>query len=226
MLIQNDINDDLVFNLLNNPSIEGRRNAAIELAKKKDPKYTDALIKALGDHEDVAIFAMLALVQIGNPAINKLREALNTDNEQIRCYIVEILGELKAEEVIEDLINLLKNDKSKCVKSSVIEAIKKFNGEKSIQILKNLLNSNDNSLIASACVALHNANYNEQNLMNILLQKLLESLDDEKTIISWAIVEIGSKPDITKLEEISNKTKDQNLKKIILEIVREINSRI
>ena len=86
------------------------------------------------DWEDGNIFTQLDAVKtlevIGEPAIEHLLEALESENWKIREGVVEVLAIIGDYSIVEELEKALKREKDKYVKKIIKKAIKKL--EKSI----------------------------------------------------------------------------------------------
>lgn len=216
---------DVIKQLQKAKDIDERRNAAINLCQLNDKKSIPALINGLGDHEDVAIFCVLALVRIGSEAIPAIKKGLRSKKEQIRRYSAEILGELVAEETIDDLFFVIQKDKSNWVRSAAVEALERFKISKAREMLENLLLGSDEWLSASAAISLNRIGNSEINLFQILLQKLLNDTDTDHPIYVWALVEIGKKKNIGELEDMIVNSNDYKIRKMLEEIIIGINGR-
>ncbi|OHD57140.1 MAG: hypothetical protein A2Y33_09455 [Spirochaetes bacterium GWF1_51_8] len=214
--------DALIEQLLNHPEVTERRLAATELGKTRDSRAIEPLLKALSDHEDVAIFATLALVGIGQDAIPELREGLKSQEEQIRGYCAEILGELQAVSALEDLIELIEKDESVWVKNSAVEAIGRIKEPRSTEILKKLLKENENWIVVSAALALHRLGTKDINLADVLVGRISAENEFERGITSWALVEICDKSSIPYLQGITGQRNDEVMKKTINDIIKGI----
>lgn len=218
---ENGTLEELSEVLLKNPDLALRREAANELGKRSAPQIIKPLIQALGDHEDVAIFATLALVKIGEKVIPELKESLHSSNEQIRGYSAEILGELDAEEALADLIEVVQKDESPWVRNSAVEALGRLKSDQALNILKNLLDSQDNLTVVTSAIALHRMGYKD-NLFENLLNRLEFQTEIERGITSWALVEICGKSHLELLQDKYNGSEDTKLKSIYNEIIRGI----
>ncbi|OHD57724.1 MAG: hypothetical protein A2014_11290 [Spirochaetes bacterium GWF1_49_6] len=215
--------DKMIERLLNHPEVSERRLAATELGREKDIRAVKPLVKALSDHEDVAIFATLALVGIGNDSIPELREGLKSQEEQIRGYCAEILGELQAAEALEDLIELIEKDESVWVKNSAVEAIGRIKDQRSTDVLKKLLKEKENWIVVSAALALHRMEVKEINLTDILLNRISAENEVERGITAWALVEICDKSSIPYLQGVSQNREDEAFHATLKDIIKGIN---
>jgi HEAT repeat protein len=216
---------NIIEELLHSPKVEDRRNAAISLYRLKDKKAIPELIKGLGDDEDVAIFCVLALVNIGIDAIQELKKALQSGIEQVRVYSAEILGEIRADEAYEDLANVIKSDGSNWVKNTAIEAIIRLKNDKALVLLRKLIRNTNIYLAVSAGMALKKMGYKEDGFFDEMLQKLISKNEEEKSLISWAIIELSEKSDIKKIELLMGREKDKDIKIVLGEIIKEIKNR-
>jgi HEAT repeat protein len=92
--------DDLVHKLQSKTTLE-RRDAAHELGKVKDPRAVPPLIAALKDDEPmVRLDVSGALIEIGQPVVDPLIQAVKSDNDSIFLWnairVLEEIGDPKA----------------------------------------------------------------------------------------------------------------------------------
>ncbi len=214
--------DQLVRQLNSAPDISVRRNAAVELFKLKDTNAIEPLVNALADHEDVAIFATLALVELGKACTRYIIEkGLVSSNEQQRAYSIEILGELGCEESLDAIIDILRKDRSERVRSAAVEAIGHFNDTRSTESLRSLLGDNDPYIVSLATIALYRKGQKE-GLCDLLLDKLHQVDKSHSGILLWAMVEICDNAYQKRLTEIANSTDNEDLKIMINEVIHGI----
>lgn len=86
-----------LIDALNDPDMHVRAEVAGALARLRDARAIPALILALVDKEyyKVASQATCALMNIGKPAVQELRKALNSENRAIQKAAATMLEELK-----------------------------------------------------------------------------------------------------------------------------------
>lgn len=214
--------DSLISQLAGAAEISARRNAAIELFKLKDRKSIPPLINALADHEDVAIFATLALVNMGRDIADTVIETgLSSGNERQRAYSIEILGELQCENSLEMIVELLRKDRSELVRNAAVEAIGHFNDERSNELLKSLLNDDDVSIVALAAIALNRKGINE-GICDKLLSQLHRADPSNQGLLLWALVEICDGAQQKKISQLADQTDNPDMKNVLNEIIRGI----
>ena len=118
------------------------RKAAIRaLGKIKDERVLDPLISQLANdefHQD----ATEALVELGEPAIEKLVAALRNKDENVRKQSVIILGRIKDPAAIDPLVEMLK-DKDWFVRLTAAAALEKIGDERGREAIKSLLQDPD-----------------------------------------------------------------------------------
>ena len=108
---------DYLLKALSDENSYLRATAAFTFGKIKESRTIEPLITFLKDnHQYVIDNAVLALVEIGKPAVLPLISATKNENDQIRIEAVKILGELKDNRAIEPLIDAL-NDGNPAVRS-------------------------------------------------------------------------------------------------------------
>jgi HEAT repeat protein len=89
-----------------------RREAAITLGEMGDERAVGPLITALRDSEwNVREAAQDALALIGSPAVEPLIKALR--EYQIRKFVIQVLGKIKDERVLDPLMAQLRNEEFK-----------------------------------------------------------------------------------------------------------------
>lgn len=120
---------DPLIDALGNRSKEIKMAAASILGMQKCEKAIPALIKKLEDpNKLVRKEVSTALTQMGEPAIEPLKEVLSHKNWRVRGAAVWVLGSLKDKSVIPDIEKLLE-DESAFVKSGAKFAINELNKE-------------------------------------------------------------------------------------------------
>lgn len=222
----NKNNASMLMQLKQSQFVSKRREAAIALSNvtSNQQEIIPHLVESLGDNEDVAVFATFSLVKIGKHSIPFLLEALHSNNERIRGYSAEIVGELQVIEAEESLINLIKTDKSKWVRHNAIEALGRIPTGHSKSFLNNLLHNADLETAAFAALALKRLGF-ESSIGLFLLKKLLELHPAEQGIIVWAIIEICSQQDLHEIIHLKEQYKDPKSQQILNELIQGISLR-
>ncbi len=86
--------------------------------------------------------AIEALIRLGNRALPYLEDAFNTDNRDVRKFVIDVLGSIGGKETLSVLLKGLK-DQDQNVKASAVEYLGRL-GEKSVvKELIEIINSND-----------------------------------------------------------------------------------
>lgn len=129
--------------LINDDDGEIRLKVIKYLGDLKNLETLDTLIKTL-KHDETALrwAAEEAIASFGIDAIPKIAESLETDDEDLRYYLVAILGEIE-DSNSEDLLLKSLNDSDFDVKLKSIESLSKIGTNKSIGPLLNLLNDDN-----------------------------------------------------------------------------------
>lgn len=137
-------------------SPEARSRAAKVLGDIGDQRAVPALITALSDPA-VAKSAGKALMTIGEPAVNQLLEATQSDRFDIQLAVIPLLGEMKEKKAVEPLceVYLDKAYSAKAREASKAALIKICSGKLPTRILSDdLLSSPDPEVRAIAALEL------------------------------------------------------------------------
>jgi HEAT repeat protein len=126
-----------------------RKDAAITLGEMGDPRAIAPLITALRDSEwNVREAAQDALAQIGPPAVDALIKALR--EYQIRTFVIQVLGKIKDERVLDPLMIQLRNEEFKDVATKALVEV----GLPAVERLMAVLNDKDKHVRKHAVMAL------------------------------------------------------------------------
>jgi len=128
-----------------------RRNAAQELGRMGEEAVpaVPSLIRALNDSASLAVripeadgspssvaeAAMLALANIGAPAVDPLIASLQNDNPGVRTMAVAALGRIRDPRTIEPLIEVLERDQDSLVRAAAVDALRKKKGARALESL-------------------------------------------------------------------------------------------
>lgn len=128
-----------------------RRNASQELGKMGEEAVAavPALIQALNDNArltarspegegspvSVAEAAMLALVNIGAPAVDPLIASLRSENPGVRMMATAALGRIEDPRTIEPLIEVLETDQDSLVQATAVDALRKKQDSRTLEAL-------------------------------------------------------------------------------------------
>ena len=118
-----------------------RRYALMALGKIKDERVLDPIITHLKSDE-FHEYATDALVEIGEPAIEKLIPCLKDKEELVRKQAVIALGRIKSPETVDPLIDMLE-DKDWFTRLSAAAALEQIRDERGRQAIKTLLKDPD-----------------------------------------------------------------------------------
>jgi HEAT repeat protein len=126
-----------------------RKDAAITLGEMADERAIGPLIAALRDSEwNVREAAQDALAQIGSPAVEALIKALR--EYQIKTFVIEILGKIKDERVLDPLMAQLRNEEFKDVATKALTEV----GLPAVERLMAVLNDKDKHVRKHAVMVL------------------------------------------------------------------------
>ena len=130
-----------------------RKTALEAIVRYPDKKSAvNFLINALYDSENVGrrTTAIEALIQIGREHIDDIIASYQTDDKDVRKFIIDILGELKDQRAVPCLLRAI-NDPDENVRLAAVEALGKVNSEQAVAKLLELVEkSNDVALRFSA----------------------------------------------------------------------------
>jgi HEAT repeat protein len=149
-----------------------RKDAAITLGEMGDERAIAPLITALRDSEwNVREAAQDALAQIGPPAVEPLIKALR--EYQIRTFVIEVLGKIKDERVLDPLMAQLRNEEFKDVATKALVEV----GLPAVERLMAVLNDKDKQVRKHAVMALGEIGIGEA------VEPLIDATRDE----DWAV---------------------------------------
>jgi HEAT repeat protein len=118
-----------------------RKYAIRALGKIKDERVLDPLITQLRSDEFIED-ATNALVDLGEPAVERLIAALKDKDENIRKQAVIALGRIKSDSAVDSLIDMLK-DKDWYVRLTAAAALEKIGDDRGREAIKPLLQDSD-----------------------------------------------------------------------------------
>jgi HEAT repeat protein len=149
-----------------------RKDAAITLGEMADERAIGPLITALRDSEwNVREAAQDALAQIGSPAVEPLIKALR--EYQIRTFVIEVLGKIKDERVLDPLMTQLRNEEFKDVATRALIEV----GAPAVERLMAVLNDKDKTVRKHVVMVLGEIGVSEA------LDPLIDATKDE----DWAV---------------------------------------
>lgn len=139
--------NEIISAILNDPSEWVRKYSITALSKIKNKKSVDILIKVLYDSdEEIAYWAAKSFANLGEIALDSLKELLEEDDKTIKDLVVMALGSIGDDEAIKILIDRLKKrdlEAERCVRVLVecgkkaIPYLIKALGHKNINIREN-----------------------------------------------------------------------------------------
>jgi len=112
---------DILVGKLRDPNPNNRLYAIYALGKISDPKMVHPLVEAL-DSAEIGWLAAKALVNIGQPALQPLLEALFSENRSVRLYATYALGEIRDPKAARGVLRML-GDTDPLVVDTAAEAL-------------------------------------------------------------------------------------------------------
>lgn len=138
-----------ILKILKDENWKIRGYASEILGEIGDKEAVQELIVTMGDEmSGVRSKSMLALVEIDEPSVDPLINALSNENWQIRHQAAEALGIIGAKKAVNPLIETL-NDENSWVKKTAAESLGNIGDKRAADPLKNMLKS-DNSEVQEA----------------------------------------------------------------------------
>jgi HEAT repeat protein len=120
---------DMLINALENENWRVRWHTAEILGEIKDDRAVKPLINALKDENNGVISnSIIALCEIGEPAVKILINALKSSEWQVRWHTAEILGEIKDDRAVKPLTDAL-NDENSDVQRAATKALERIRGD-------------------------------------------------------------------------------------------------
>lgn len=140
---------EIQIDLLKDKDWFRRKEAAITLGEMGDERAVAPLITALRDNEwNVREAAQDALAMIGSPAVEPLIKALR--EYQIRRYVIQVLGKIKDERVLDPLFVQLRNEEFKDDATAALVEV----GLPAVERLTAVINDKDKNVRKHAVQAL------------------------------------------------------------------------
>lgn len=114
----------------------------------------EKLIGSLGNEDkDVAYASTYALIDIGEPAVSPLIEALKDENPQVRSFAALALGEIRDTKAVEPLIEIL-DDPSPEVRMNAAYSLGQIGDVKAVEPLIKLLKDENGEVVRFTVIAL------------------------------------------------------------------------
>lgn len=228
--------------LINDKNGETRLEVLKSLGKLKNLETIDSLIKTLTDDDtSVRWAAEEAIGNFGTEAIQKISESLQSDDDDLRYYLVAILGEID-DFNSETLLFKSLDDTDLDVRLKTIESLAKIGTDRSIYPLINLLND-DNVKIQRFCSSslvkicqepdlitleyiLKNDYQGENQALTAVIKKITAKIEKQQQNEKYEGTESKistKKPDSTKIIEETNseETSETNSSEDISENISE-----
>src|SRR5437016_3122928 len=163
---------EIQIDLLKDKDWFRRKDAAITLGEMADERAIGPLITALRDAEwNVREAAQDALAQIGPPAVEPLIKALR--EYQIKTFVIQVLGKIKDERVLDPLMAQLRNEEFKDVATKALIEV----GLPAVERLMAVMNDRDKHVRKHVVTALGEIGVPEA------VEPLIDATRDE----DWAV---------------------------------------
>jgi HEAT repeat protein len=163
---------EIQIDLLKDKDWFRRKDAAITLGEMGDERAIAPLLTAFRDSEwNVREAAQDALAQIGPPAVEPLIKALR--EYQIRTFVIQVLGKIKDERVLDPLMIQLRNEEFKDVATKALVEI----GVPAVERLMAVLNDKDKNVRKHAVMALGEIGVSEA------IEPLIDATRDEEWMV-------------------------------------------
>jgi HEAT repeat protein len=168
---------EIQIDLLKDKDWFRRKEAAITLGEMSDERAVAPLITALRDDEwNVREAAQDALAMIGSPAVDPLVKALR--EYHIRRYVIQILGKIKDERVLDPLFVQLRNEEFKDEATKALIDV----GPPAVERLTAVINDKDKNVRKHAVQALGAIGIPET------VELLIEATKDEEWEVRLAAI--------------------------------------
>jgi HEAT repeat protein len=163
---------EIQIDLLKDKDWFRRKDAAITLGEMGDERAIAPLLIAFRDSEwNVREAAQDALAQIGPPAVEPLIKALR--EYQIRTFVIQVLGKIKDERVLDPLMVQLRNEEFKDVATKALVEL----GLPAVERLMAVLNDKDRNVRKHAVIALGEIGVSEA------IEPLIDATRDEDWMV-------------------------------------------
>jgi hypothetical protein len=163
---------EIQIDLLKDKDWFRRKDAAITLGEMGDERAIAPLLVAFRDSEwNVREAAQDALAQIGPPAVEPLIKALR--EYQIKTFVIQVLGKIKDERVLDPLMVQLRNEEFKDVATKALVEI----GVPAVERLMAVLNDKDKNVRKHSVMALGEIGVSEA------IEPLIDATRDEEWMV-------------------------------------------
>lgn len=212
------------------------RKAAVEVIREfPDPaRASKMLVEALSDDENAGRrnAAMEGLVLMGGEIVPYLLKNIDHPDHDVRKFIVDILGEIRNDSVIEKLLPLAK-DPHENIRLAVVEAMGSIGGETAFKMLLKLLKNDE---LPMQFAVLHSlARIGKPIPMNsirplldkkILRRAVFDALGQTKsleavTLLTEGLLDTAKSSRQAAVRAIHRLSGDRNMKQVIEEAVKE-----
>jgi len=162
-----------------------RKASAKALGNIGDVKAVEGLLQAIADpsKKDVDRYiARMAIVKIGDPAVDTLITALNNKSLQVRLYVIDALGEIKDRRALEPL---MKAFESKELRGRAAMALRYFKEPRVIKLLIGALHDQDAYIRSVSAEAL--GEIGDKQAVDPIIELLNDKINRGKSQVSAAV---------------------------------------
>jgi HEAT repeat protein len=168
---------EIQLDLLKDKDWFRRKDAAVTLGEMGDERAIGPLITALRDSEwNVRESAQISLATIGSPAVEPLIKALR--EYQVRPFVIQVLGKIKDERVLDPLMAQLRNEEFKDAATDALVEV----GLPAVERLMGVLNDKDKNVRKHVVLALGKIGIPEA------VDPLIEATTDEDWQVRMAAI--------------------------------------
>jgi HEAT repeat protein len=168
---------EIQLDLLKDKDWFRRKDAAVTLGEMGDERAIGPLITALRDSEwNVRESAQISLATIGSPAVEPLIKALR--EYQVRPFVIQVLGKIKDERVLDPLMAQLRNEEFKEAATDALVEV----GLPAVERLMGVLNDKDKNVRKHVVLALGKIGIPEA------VDPLIEATTDEDWQVRMAAI--------------------------------------
>ncbi|MCK8827181.1 HEAT repeat domain-containing protein [Natroniella acetigena] len=170
------------------------RNLVIKnLSKLDSPKVITTLINYLDSCDDLATLNVLqeSFLELGSAGVSQLLALLKSRDKAYLNWIIEILGEIGNEQVVDPLINLLYQHPTPQVRVMTAKSLAKFEGEKVFKALLHKIEDDDCNVRAQVAKLL--GKFKGKEIIPYLCKMLTDSSGIVRNNACQSLLELGDK---------------------------------
>lgn len=171
LLFANDENDEI------------KRKIILALAEIKGSLSLDTLVKFMEQHSDSPLISnvLYSIAAFNESATPKLLDLVNSPNDRVKYWAIEIIGIMRSPDGVEPLIASLQNENPKIVERSIV-SLGKIGDDRALEpLLRFLQDENYSELVIEALA----------NFTNNSVIETLEDLLNDETLIDAAAASLA-----------------------------------